>query len=217
MDRTTRSLTWFYSLNLRLKAGTSFFDILSSERFQQFQRDKLGKASINSFSIDTLPSSVFLVNGVACSHIVGFISGTRMRCSTVQDWLTHDDFFNLDLTPIANRDTNDQILTFLRNSALADDPAHAAGERLRLRVDLLEASAGAATRKKPTGRPLKNREQAVPPSKDESAAVTGPSLSLTGVSAATAVAAPHPRAPSRLRVQYRACGTDPRATCAASH
>jgi hypothetical protein len=57
-----------------------------------------------------------------------------MRCGTVQDWLTHDNIFNLELTPIANRDTNDKILTFLRESALADDPAHAAGEK-RLRVD----------------------------------------------------------------------------------
>ena len=80
-----------------------------------------------------------------------------MRCGTVQDWLTHEDIFNLELTPIANRDANDMIVTFLRESALADDPANADGEkRLRLRVDLLEASTGAATRGKSTGRPLKN-------------------------------------------------------------
>jgi hypothetical protein len=71
--------------------------------------------------------------------LVGFISAASshkekalMRCSTVQDWLTHDDIFNLELTPIANRDTNDMILSFLRKSALADDPAHSVGERLRL-------------------------------------------------------------------------------------
>ena len=120
----------------------------------------MGKAKINSFSIDTLSSSVTLVNGVSCSHILGFISGpsgAQMRCGTVQDWLTHEDIFDLELTPIANRDTNKKILRFLRESALADDPAHAAGEnRPRLRVDLLEASAGAATRGKSTGRPLKN-------------------------------------------------------------
>jgi hypothetical protein len=129
-----------------------------------------------------------------------------MSCSTVQVWLTHDDIFNLELTPSANRDTNDKIITSLQESALADDPAHAVGEKRQ--VDLLEASARAATRRKLTNRPLKNPvapapgdEPTVPPSEDESAP--------------TSTAAP-PRAPSRLLVQYLASGTDPRVTGAAA-
>jgi hypothetical protein len=211
-DRKTRSYTWFYSLNVRLKTETAsstaelqpfvdssgFGGILSSAPCQGFQESKLGKATINSFSIDTRKSSVFNIDGVLFSHIVGFIScGHQMRCGTVQDWLTRPGIFNLELTPIANRDTNDKILTFLRESALADDPAHAAGDK-RLRVDLLEASAGAATRGKSTGRPPKNPgaprgEPTVTPSTDESAAPAS-------------VAAP-PRAPSRLRVQYHLGGS----------
>jgi hypothetical protein len=67
---------------------------------------------------------VFLVDGVSCSHIVGFISDTRMRCSTVQDWLTHDDFFNLDLTPNANRDTNDRLVRHYFGGQAADKYPH---------------------------------------------------------------------------------------------
>jgi hypothetical protein len=130
-----------------LKAGTSFFDILSSERFQQFRRDKLGKASINSFSIDTLPSSDFLVNGVPCSHIFSrALECSAALCKTGSRTTTYS---TLSSRRLRIEIQNDKIHTFLQESALADDPAHAAGEK-RLRVDLLEASAGAATRGKST-------------------------------------------------------------------
>jgi hypothetical protein len=81
-----------------------------------FEKHKLGKATINSFSFDTLGSCVSFVNGVAFSHIGGFISGARMRCGTVQDWLAHNDIFNLELTPIANQDTNEKILSSCRRA-----------------------------------------------------------------------------------------------------
>ena len=127
-NRRTLAYTWFYSLNVRLKhyiaeieesasvSSTYIFDVLDSERCRLFRKTKLGKATINSYLLDTLRSSVSLVNGVSFLHIVGFISGARMRCGTVQDWLAHNDIFNLELTPIANQDTNEKILSSCRRA-----------------------------------------------------------------------------------------------------
>jgi hypothetical protein len=190
-------------------------------------------ASINSFSINTDASSIFQVCSRPYTQIVGLVAAPeKIRSSALQEWLTHPDIINLELTPIANRHENEKIKTFLDESALAEAPDAADGEtgaapwpappqlpdgrRRRLRVDLGADSAAPRVRKGGPGRPRKQgpanpSEHQTPPA--GAAAVAAPVLPL---SAAPASAAAPPRAPSRLRVQYRACGTDPRAVGAAA-
>jgi hypothetical protein len=171
----SRSRTWFFELAVCVKqsAGSSyiypsnFSDTLQSKRCCDFQKNRLADASIITFSISTDPSSTFHVGNVLVTQIVGFITSAQQKWKTVvQEWLTHPDIINLELTPIANRHENEKIKTFLDESALAEAPDAADGEtgtaaaapwpappqlsdgrRRRLRVDLGADSAAPRVRK----------------------------------------------------------------------
>ena len=82
------------------------------------------------------------MGNVHVTQITGFISAEKqMYDYVVQDWLRHPDIFNLELTAIAYRHTNEKIRTFLDESELADHGDHHSAHGLRLRVDMCKASA----------------------------------------------------------------------------
>ena len=96
------------------------------------------------FFISTDISSVFLVNNVRYTPVVGFISSARYISGlAMHDWLTHPNITNLKLTPIANWQEHPMIKAFLSESALQDPCALGSGDQpqpairgRRLRVDL---------------------------------------------------------------------------------
>ena len=106
VNRNPKSYTWFYSLAVRIKAGSrysdsfsvspyNFLDVLHSEYCQQIQRIRLHAAedtSTISFSINKDAANVFRVDNVEgvnvpATQINGFISTEKQMYKTVvQDW-----------------------------------------------------------------------------------------------------------------------------------
>ena len=218
VNRNPRYYTWFFSLDVSIKAGSryadassispnNFLDVLHSENCQQIQRVRLHAAedtSIISFSINTDAASVFCVENdegfkIPVTQITGFISTDRQMYKTVvQDWLLHPCIFNLELTAIPNRHSHEKIKAFLAESRL-DDVDH---RGFRLRVDLYKASAAPKLCK--GGRPKKldpaasiGHWQPPPPSTESTAAPTPPPPEAP------------PRASLRTRIQYGASGPNP--------
>ena len=191
---------------------SNFSEVLESRHCKHIQETKLADTSILSFSISTEPSNIFRVGTVAVTQIFGYITSAQQKWLTaVQEWLTHPDIFNLELTPIANRHAHETIKKFLDESALAvasaaDDSASGAAQvppqpsdGRRLRVDLGKDSAAPRVRKAGPGRPRK-QNPALP---------EHPTPHADG-------ATPWPPPALRLRVQYRASGANSRATDAAA-
>jgi hypothetical protein len=83
-------------------------------------------SSVFQVHIDTCLTRVFQVSNLPFTKIIGLVASTeRIYSSVVQEWLTHPDVINLELTPIANWHEHGTIKTFLDESALAEAPAPA--------------------------------------------------------------------------------------------
>ncbi len=152
-NSVNKSYVWFYTLDLRIEmqsadlayvSPSNFSDIFLSRHCMDIQNRQLQWTKIHSFSISTYISSLFLVDNVRYTPIVGFISSTRqIFYCVVHDWLTHPNITNLQLTPIANRHEHPMIKAFLSESALHDPCALGSGDQpqpairgRRLRVDM---------------------------------------------------------------------------------
>jgi hypothetical protein len=133
VDPGRRSYVWFYSLDLRIEmqsadcsyvSHSNFSYIVLSQLCVDIQIRRIKWTKICSFSISADISSVFFVDNVPYTPVVGFMSfispTQRIALGAVHDWLTHPKIINLKLTPIANWHEHTMIKTFLSESALQD-------------------------------------------------------------------------------------------------
>jgi hypothetical protein len=127
-----RSRTWYFTFDLKA-SETGAASQLQALSISPLRIARIEKASIITFSCSADGSP----------DIKGFISGGSMFRATVQAWLTNPAISNLQLHAISDRFKDDQIVSFLLDSALpatvgtagesaAGEAAGEAGRRVRL-------------------------------------------------------------------------------------